>query len=151
MTNRLNTPFLSLAGALVLTVATSAQVPVQISAQVPVQISMKKPPAPPPPPWQQIQKSQEGTLTGCLVEARTPGMFLLQDAVFNVGEKPQTYRLATASDYVDFVSKTERKVQMFGTAEVKAPPAGGWREEKDYPLFIAKTVVDLTDVCTGRR
>ena len=131
-----------------------------ISAQGTAQ---QTPPPPPPTPPQQAQpqtqaepKAQELTLVGCVSQGTSSDVFIFEDALdpAKKDQKPQTFRIVSTGEGMDFTPHLNHKVQVIGTvAAAKTPPtppvAGQKVDEKDLPVFTVKTVSMVATTCSA--
>lgn len=94
-------------------------------------------------------QKEEVTLSGCLVESQSQsGLFLVTNAIVKGGMgKPQAYKIVSAMEDPDFVSRRGHRVEVTGTAEQKTMPTGKV-EDKDLPAFTVKQLVDVAPSCT---
>ncbi len=107
---------------------------------------------PPPAPMQ--NQPLESTLVGCVIQGRTQGVYILDNAAprDTVGKKGLQYRVVPTTEDLDLVHSVNKKVMVTGIAEMKtAPsrPAGAPVDEKDLPAFSAKKLTVVADSCSA--
>ena len=128
------------------------------SAAVGAQATTQQPPPPTPPQTQQTtpQTTPEKTLVGCVVQGSTANVFILENAVDPADKdaKPQTLKLATTDEEMDFTDHLNHKVQFVGTVTARTapatpPPAGQKVAEKDLQVFTVKTVTPVATTCSA--
>jgi hypothetical protein len=131
------------------------------SAAVGAQATTQQPPPPTPPQTQQTapqtpQTTPEKTLVGCVVQGSTANVFILENAVDPADKdaKPQTLKLATTDEEMDFTEHLNHQVQFVGTVTAQTPPptpppAGQKVAEKDLQVFTVKTVTPVATTCSA--
>jgi hypothetical protein len=102
----------------------------------------------------QVQKYQEVSLTGCLVQGTGPDVFILENAKADprdTSQKGWTYVLASGAAAVSFREHLNNEVRVDGTAEMKMPPspaAGESVKESDLPKLKATKIVHVATTCS---
>ena len=131
------------------------------SAGLAAQATSQQPPPTPPqtqqsnPTTPQEQKAADVTLVGCVVQGTSAGVYIFENAVDpTVKEaKPQTFKLASSGEEMDFQSHLNHKVQLVGSLTPRtppAPPAAGQKiAEKDLQVFTVKTVTPVATTCSA--
>ena len=133
------------------------------SAGLAAQATSQQPPPTPPqtqsnpttPQTPQDQKAAEVTLVGCVVQGTSASVYIFENAVDpTVKEsKPQTFKLASSGEEMDFQSHLNHKVQLVGSLTPRtppAPPAAGQKiAEKDLQVFTVKTVTPVATTCSA--
>jgi hypothetical protein len=93
-------------------------------------------------------------LHGCIVQATTPGMFLLRAAVdpTKKGDTPKIYRLTTQVEDPDFTSVVNKQVTATGIPDAKPQPKPDEKvKEEDLPTFAVSKFEAIADTCTALR
>ena len=108
---------------------------------------------PPPTPAIPQTPTKDVTLVGCMVQGSSAQMFLFENAIDpeNKDAKPQTFKVVSQGEELDFTSHVNHRVQIVGVAETKAPPPpppGGKVEEKDLPVLTVKTISHVATTCS---
>ena len=96
----------------------------------------------------------EVTLHGCIVQATTPGMFLLRAAVdpTRKGDTPKIYRLTSQVEDPDFTSVMNKQVTATGIPDAKPQPKPGEQvKDEDLPAFSVSKFEAIADTCPALR
>jgi hypothetical protein len=96
----------------------------------------------------------EVTLHGCIVQATTPGMFLLRAAVdpTKKGDTAKIYRLTSQVEDPDFTSVTNKQVSATGIPDAKPQPKPNEKvKDEDLPTFSVSKFEAIADTCAGLR
>jgi hypothetical protein len=132
---------IALSGLLVVTaLAQNAPPPQTTTPQNPVAQTKPQPP--------------EVTLHGCIVQATTPGMFLLKSAVdpTKKGDTPKIYRLTSQIEDPDFTSVVNKQVTATGIPDAKPQPKPNEQvKDEDLPAFSVSKFEAIADTCTATR
>jgi hypothetical protein len=100
-------------------------------------------------------KTQDLTVTGCVLEATDSGVYILSNVVAtpDVKDVPRTFRLVSSGEEMDFTLHNNHQVQVAGNAEFKVPPdapPGGRIDPRDLPAFAVKTLRSVSDRCLAQ-
>jgi hypothetical protein len=100
-------------------------------------------------------KTQDLTVTGCVVQGTDSGIYVLSNVVAtpDVRDVPRTFRLVSAGEELDFTLHSNHQVQVAGLAEFKVPPdapPGGRIDARDLPAFSVKTIRSVSDRCLAQ-
>ena len=128
---------IALSGLLVTAAVAQTPPPQTTRPQVPV-----TPQATPQPP--------EVVLHGCLVQATTPGMFLLRSAVdpAKKGDLPKIFRLTSQIEDPDFTSVMNKLVRVVGIPDAKPQPKMTEKiKDEDLPSFSISKFEAISDTC----
>jgi hypothetical protein len=109
---------------------------------------------PPPTPAIPQTPATDATLVGCIVQGSSAQIFLFENAVDpeTKGAKPQTFKVVSQGEELDFKSHVNHRVQIVGVAETKTPPPpplGGRVDEKDLPVLTVKTISHVATTCSA--
>jgi hypothetical protein len=102
----------------------------------------------------QPPKTQEVSLTGCLVQGSGPSVFVFENAKANpsdMDEKGRSYLLATDEMSISFREHLNHEVQIEGSAETMMPPIpldGQKVKESDLPKLTATKVTHVATTCS---
>ena len=102
----------------------------------------------------QPPKSEEVSLTGCLVQGTGPAVFILENAKVDPSDRSQngrSYLLAASSSSVSFREHLNHEVRIDGMAEVKMvpdQPAGQPVKESDLPKLKATKLTHVASTCS---
>jgi glucose/arabinose dehydrogenase len=114
---------------------------------------------PPPPPPEQAQppqtppKTEDITLTGCVVQGSAPSVFLFENARVNPAnkeEKARSYVLIVGAEDLAFRPHLNHQVMLVGKGEIKLLPTlkpGEKYKEADLPRFTATKVTEVSPTC----
>ena len=120
-----------------------------------------------PPPNQQQQQQQQTpqdqqktrtediTLTGCVIQGSAPTVFVFENARINPAnrdEKTRTYILLTEKDDLNLRTHLNHQVMLVGKGEIKVLPTlkpGEKYKEADLPRFTIVRVTEVAPTCTS--
>ena len=112
--------------------------------------------APPQQPQEQQQpKTEEVTLTGCVVQGSSPTIFIFDNAKVNPAnkdEKGRTFVLIAGAEDLQFKPHLNHQVTFSGKAEIKTLPVvppGQKAKEVDLPRLTAVRVTEVSQTCTA--
>jgi hypothetical protein len=103
----------------------------------------------------QLQKFQEVSLTGCLVQGTGPNVFILENAKADprdTSQKGRSYLLDSGTASISFREHLNNEVLVDGEAEMKTPPAvpAGQRvKESDLPKLKAAKIEHVAETCSS--
>jgi len=105
-------------------------------------------------PQQQMPKTVDVTVTGCLIQGADPTVFLLDNARKNpkdTAEAPKRYLLKSEVEDVPLKTLLNHEVTATGVVVARSDvrPLPDPLLDKDLPVLTAKTIVTLTDRCTN--
>ncbi len=104
-------------------------------------------------PAAQPKQPADLSVTGCLIQGSGPNVFLLEKAKHSVtdkAEKGQTYKLASATEDLNFQRHLNHEVTISGSSDNKMTPSSPAKaDEKDLPTLSAKSLSMVADKCTA--
>ena len=107
------------------------------------------------PPDQQKVRTEDITLTGCVIQGSAPTVFVFENARINPAnrdEKTRSYVLLTATEDVNFRPHLNHQVMLVGKGEIKVLPTlnpGEKYKEVDLPRFTVVRVTEVSPTCTS--
>lgn len=124
------------------------------TSMIMAQGSPPKLPAEPPKDTVPPAAQQELTVTGCVVEGTDAGVYILTNVVARPETKdvPETFRLVSGGEDLDFTLHNNHQVQAMGRAEMKPPPEPaptGHIDPRDLPTLAVKSIRSIADRCVS--
>lgn len=121
----------------------------------PTQQQQQQQPPQTTPPDQQKVRTEEITLTGCVIQGSGPAVFVFENARVNPAnrdEKTRTYVLMSGTEELNFRPHLNHQVMLVGKGEVKVLPTlkpGEKYKETDLPKFTVVRVTEVSPTCTS--
>ena len=106
---------------------------------------------------QQKVKTEDLTLTGCVIQGSGPTVFVFENARVNPAnreEKPRHYVLLTTTEDLELRPHLNHQVMLVGKGEIKILPTlkpGEKYKEIDLPRFTVVRVTEVATTCTPAR
>ncbi len=129
-----------------------------LSASAAATAAVQQPPPPPPAvpqtPTVPPTPTRDATLIGCVVQGSSAQVFLFENAVdpAKKDDRPQTFKVVSQGEELDFKTHLNHRVQIDGVAETKAPPPpppGGQVAERDLPILTVKSISHVATTCSA--
>jgi hypothetical protein len=134
-------------------VATAAQTQQQ-TPPTQQQQQQQQPPQTTPPDQQKV-RTEDITLTGCVIQGSSPTVFLFENARLNPAnrdEKVRSYVLLTGTEDLQLRPHLNHQVMLVGKGEIKVLPTlkpGEKYKEVDLPRFTITRVTEVSPTCTS--